>query len=80
MDWSPVRTVLKSGAGAYHDRQPFALARDDGAVELVWSTTRDGGPTIVGNTVDPATLTWGTEQTLVDGPYGARCTRTQARR
>ena len=72
MDWSPVRTVPKSGAGAYHDRQPYALASEGGAVELVWSTTRDGGPTIVRNTVDPATLAWGTEQILVGGPYAAR--------
>lgn len=72
MDWSPVRTVPKSGTDAYHDRQPYPIAGDGGAIELVWSTTRDGGPTIVRNTLDPATLTWGTSQVFVGGPYAAR--------
>ena len=78
MDWSPVRTVPKSGAGAYHDRHPYAIP-GGGAIELVWSTTRDGGPTVVRNTLDPATLTWGTPQTLVGGPYAARARRRWTR-
>lgn len=72
LDWSTVRTVPKSGTGAYHDRQPYALAGTGGAVELVWSSTHDGGPTVVRNTVDPGTFTWGTPETLIGGPYSAR--------
>jgi hypothetical protein len=68
-DWSPVHLLPRTGA--YHDRHPFPL--DAGAaVELVWSTTRDGGPTVVQSTVDPATLTWGDPQTVGPGPYAAR--------
>lgn len=72
MDWSPVRTVPKSGDGGYHDRQPYALASAGGTVELLWSTTRDGGPAVVRNTVNPAAFTWGAEEILVAGPYAAR--------
>jgi hypothetical protein len=70
-DWSSVRRLPKSGDGAYHDRHPYPLTAGD-AIELVWSTTRGGGPTVVRSTVDPATLTWDDPQTVAPGPYAAR--------
>ncbi|SCL34980.1 hypothetical protein GA0070624_5134 [Micromonospora rhizosphaerae] len=70
-DWSPVRTVPKSEDGDYHDRYPYARAVS-GGVELLWSTTAGGGPTLVAATVDPATNTWSPPRTVAGGPYANR--------
>ena len=72
LDWSPVRTVPKSGAGTYHDRQPYALAAGGDAIELTWSTTLDGGPTVVSGTLDPGQLAWSPTRTVVGGPHAGR--------
>ena len=70
--WSPVRTVPKSGGKPYHDRYPYPQLTGSGDVELVWSTTRGGGATIVRNVLALAINSWGTPETLVGGPYAGR--------
>jgi hypothetical protein len=71
-DWSPVHTVPKSGAGDYHDRQPFARAASATTIELLWSGTGGGNPTIVRNTLAIGPLTWGSNQTVIDSAYAGR--------
>lgn len=71
LDWSDVRTVPKGEDGDYHDRYPYPRAVT-GGVELLWSTTAAGGPTLVAATVDPATNDWSPPRTVVSGPYASR--------
>lgn len=70
--WSVVRTVPKTGGEPYHDRYPYPQVTGTGDVELVWSTTRGGGATIVRNVLARTPMTWGSAQTLVGGPFAGR--------
>jgi len=70
-DWSPVRSLPKTTT-AYHDRQPAPLVTATGDIELFFSSTQNGGWTIVRNSLAVSTLTWGTNQLVVDGPYARR--------
>ncbi|MDT7797392.1 MAG: hypothetical protein QOI78_825 [Actinomycetota bacterium] len=70
-DWSPIRALPKTTTG-YHDRQPAPLAAGGGNIELFWSSTQNGGWSILRNTLDVSALTWGTNQEVVGGPYARR--------
>ncbi|MEC4018810.1 hypothetical protein [Streptomyces sp. H27-D2] len=71
-DWSAIRALPKAGAGGYHDRQPAPLLTANGNIELFWSSTQRGGWSILRNTLTVSTLTWGTNQPVVGGPYARR--------
>ncbi|MGW8374967.1 phage tail protein [Streptomyces sp. ODS28] len=70
-DWSAVRTVPKTSP-AYHDREPAALNTPDGNIELLWSSTQNGGWSLQRNTLAVTPLTWGANQLVVGGPYSRR--------
>src|SRR6202011_3459125 len=71
-DWSPIRLLPKTGTAGYHDRQPAVLLAPDGDLEVYVSSTLNGGWTIVQSTLAVGTLTWGTAQQVVGGPYTRR--------
>jgi len=71
-DWSTIKTLPKDGVGAYHDRQPFPMAGAGATVDLLWSTTRGGGTTVVGSTLSGAGPSWAAPQTVVPGPFTGR--------
>jgi len=56
-DWSELRTLPTPNLD-HDDREPSALARADGSIELFWSSTRDGSWSIWRSTLDPASNTW----------------------
>lgn len=70
-DWSQIRALPRTTT-AYHDRQPAALLTPTGDIEVFFSSTQNGGWTIVRNTLAVASLTWGTNQQVVGGPYARR--------
>jgi len=72
LDWTPIRLLPKTGAGAYHDRQPAALLAAGGNLEVFVSSTQNGGWSVLGNTLAIGPLTWGTAQQVVGGPYACR--------
>jgi hypothetical protein len=70
-DWSPIRSLPRSTT-AYHDRQPAALLAAAGNVEVFWSSTQNGGWSVLRNTLTVSSLTWGTNQQVTSGPYARR--------
>ena len=51
------------------DREPAALVKTNGDVELFWSSTRNGSWSIWRATVNRTTHTWGTAEMLINSPY-----------
>lgn len=70
-DWSEVRILPWETIGV-DDREPSALLREDGAIELFWSSTRGGSWSIWHILLDPTTHTWGTAEPITTGPYSHR--------
>jgi phage tail-like protein len=69
-DWSEVRTLPWAAAGN-DDREPSALVRKDGTIELFWSSTRSGSWSIWHTLLD-TTHTWGTAEPITTGSYSQR--------
>jgi BNR repeat-like domain len=67
-DWSAVRT-LPPGPAESQDREPAALVKTNGDVELFWSSTRNGSWSIWRATVNRATHAWGAAEMLINSPY-----------
>jgi len=64
-DWSPIRALPKTGGGGYHDREPAGLLAAAGNLELFWSSTQNGGWSVLRNTLAIGPLTWGTNQQVL---------------
>jgi hypothetical protein len=71
-DWSAVRALPTTGTAGYHDRQAATVLTAGGDIEVFYSSTRNGGWCVFRNTLAIATLTWGTPQQVVGGPYAGR--------
>ncbi|MBM0745403.1 hypothetical protein JOY44_28680 (plasmid) [Phormidium sp. CLA17] len=67
-DWSEVRTLPWAALGN-DDRDPSALVREDGTIELFWSSTRGGSWSIWHTLLDATTHTWGTAEPITTGAY-----------
>jgi hypothetical protein len=67
-DWSAIR-ALPPGPAESQDREPAALVKTNGDVELYWSSTRNGSWSIWRATVNRATQAWGTAEMLINSPY-----------
>lgn len=70
-DWSEVRTLPWTDVGI-DDREPSALVRTDGTIELFWSSTRSGSWSIWHASLDPTNHTWSTAVPITTGPYTHR--------
>ncbi|MFF4897846.1 hypothetical protein [Streptomyces sp. NPDC001068] len=70
-DWSPVRPLPRT-TDDFHDRQPAPLVAPDGTVEVFWSSTRQGGWSILRAGLTPATLAWDTPRQVIGDPYARR--------
>ena len=69
MDWSAIR-ALPPGPAESQDREPAALVKTNGDVELFWSSTRNGSWSIWrAAMVNRTTHTWGTAEMLINSPY-----------
>lgn len=69
-DWSAV-SLLPKVSPDNHDREPCALLAPTG-VELIWSSTRNGGWTLFDDTFNITTLTWGAAQQIENTPFSNR--------
>ena len=67
-DWSVIR-ALPPGPALSQDREPAALVKANGDVELFWSSTRNGSWSIWRATVNRTNHTWGTAEMLITSPY-----------
>ncbi len=67
-DWSAIR-ALPPGPAESQDREPAALVKTNGDVELYWSSTRNGSRSIWRATVNRATHAWGPAEMLINSPY-----------
>ena len=67
-DWSAIR-ALPPGLAESQDREPAALVKTNGDVELFWSSTRNGSWSIWRATVNRTNHTWGTAEMLINSPY-----------
>ena len=67
-DWSAIR-ALPPGPAESQDREPAALVKTNGDVELFWSSTRNGSWSIWRATVNRTNHTWGTAEMLINSPY-----------
>jgi hypothetical protein len=67
-DWSAIR-VLPPGPALSQDREPAALVKVNGDVEVFWSSTRNGNWSIWRATVNRTTHAWGTAEMLINSPY-----------
>ena len=67
-DWSEVRTLPWAAPGN-DDRGLSALVREDGNIELFWSSTRSGSWSIWQTLLAPTTHTWDTAEPITTGPY-----------
>ena len=67
-DWSAIR-ALPPGPAESQDREPAALVKANGDVELFWSSTRNGSWSIWRATVNRTTHAWGTAEMLINSPY-----------
>ena len=67
-DWSAIR-ALPPGPALSQDREPAALVKTNGDVELFWSSTRNGSWSIWRATVNRTNHTWGTAEMLINSPY-----------
>jgi hypothetical protein len=67
-DWSVIR-ALPPGPAESHDREPAALVKTNGDVELFWSSTRNGSWSIWRTTVNRTTHAWGTAEMLINSSY-----------
>ena len=67
-DWSAIR-ALPPGPAESQDREPAALVKTNGDVELFWSSTRNGSWSIWRATVNRTTHAWGTAEMLINSPY-----------
>ena len=67
-DWSAIR-FLPPGPAESQDREPAALVKTNGDVELFWSSTRNGSWSIWRATVNRTNHTWGTAEMLINSPY-----------
>ena len=68
MDWSAIR-ALPPGPAESQDREPAALVKTNGDVELFWSANRNGSWSIWRATVNRATHAWGAAEMLINSPY-----------
>ncbi|MEO8258887.1 MAG: hypothetical protein ABI868_16190 [Acidobacteriota bacterium] len=67
-DWSALR-ALPPGPAESDDREPAALVKANGDVELFWSSTRNGRWSIWRATVNRATHAWGAPELVIDRPF-----------
>ena len=67
-DWSAIR-ALPPGPAESQDREPAALVKSNGDVELFWSSTRNGSWSIWRATVNRATQAWGTAEMVIASPF-----------
>jgi hypothetical protein len=67
-DWSAIRT-LPPGPAESQDREPAALVKPNGDVELFWSSNRNGSWSIWRATVNRTNHTWGSAEMLINSPY-----------
>lgn len=70
-DWSEMRTLPWAVPGN-DDREPSALVRQDGTIEVFWSSTRSGSWSISHTLLNVATHTWNTAEPVTTGPYAHR--------
>ncbi len=71
-DWSPIHVLPRPGGSLFHDREPFPLPLAGNGIELFWSSTRSGGWTIFGSTLDTGSFTWTPIAQVVAGPFSGR--------
>ena len=67
-DWSAIR-ALPPGPALSQDREPAALVKANGDVELFWSSTRNGSWSIWRAMVNRTNHTWGSAEMLINSPY-----------
>jgi hypothetical protein len=67
-DWGPIR-ALPPGPAESQDREPAAVVKTNGDVELFWSSTRNGSWSIWRATVNRATQVWGPAEMVITSPY-----------
>jgi hypothetical protein len=67
-DWSAIR-ALPPGPAESQDREPAALVKTNGDVELFWSSTRNGSRSIWRAAVNRTTHACGPAEMLIDSPY-----------
>src|SRR5262245_3145444 len=67
-DWSAIR-ALPPGPALSQDREPAALVKTNGDVELFWSSTRNGNWSIWRATVNRTNHAWGAAEMLINSPY-----------
>jgi hypothetical protein len=67
-DWSAIR-ALPPGPAESQDRQPAALVKTNGDVELFWSSTRNGSWSLWHATLNRTTHAWRTVEMLINSPY-----------
>jgi hypothetical protein len=68
MDWSAIR-ALPPGPADSQDREPAAIVRANGDIELYWSANRNGSWSIWRATVNRTTQAWGPAEMLITSPY-----------
>jgi Phage tail protein (Tail_P2_I) len=67
-DWSAIR-ALPPGPTESQDREPAALVKTNGDVELFWSSTRNGSWSIWRATINRTTQVWGPAEMVINRPY-----------
>jgi hypothetical protein len=70
-DWSAIR-ALPPGPADSQDREPAALLKANGDIELFWSSTRSGSRSIWRATVNRTTHAWEAAEMLINSPYTQR--------
>ena len=67
-DWSAIR-ALPQGLPQSEDREPSALVKTNGDIELFWSANRNGSWSIWRATLNRTTHAWETAEMLINSPY-----------
>lgn len=61
-DWGPVHVLQKDVHNDdYHDIEPTAIVREDGSIEVFWSSNKNDGWSIHTGSIDPVSHTWVSE-------------------
>jgi hypothetical protein len=71
-DWSQVRSFPKAIGDDDHDREPSALVRPDGDLDVFWSSHRGGRWSVWHNVLNRSTQAFGAPEDLGPAPYSMR--------
>ncbi len=71
-DWSTIRTLPKGAGNDDHDCEPSALVGSGNAIDVYWSSHRDGRWSVWRSTLDKAAHTFGTPEDLGAAPHAQR--------